>query len=73
LDNNYEYIHGETPTKKFQQATEADVPAIPLFWQAYVYPQPKKLKGFSQAYVNEASDRFLGATEWYFNVERKIK
>ncbi|HRH32837.1 MAG TPA: ABC transporter substrate-binding protein [bacterium] len=59
--------------KKFQQATEADVPAIPLFWQAYVYPQPKKLKGFSQAYVNEASDRFLGATEWYFNVERKIK
>ncbi len=59
--------------KKFQQAMDIDVPAIPLYWHTFIYPQPKKLKGFSTTYLNEPSDRFLGVRSWYFNVERKIK
>ncbi len=58
---------------KFQSAMITDVPAIPLFWQAYVYPQTKKIKGFSATFIYDSSDRFLGVESWYLKVKRKIK
>lgn len=58
---------------KFQTAMITDVPAIPLFWQAYIYPQTKKLKGFSSTFLRDSSDRFIGVESWYLKVKRKIK
>ncbi len=58
---------------KFQSTMIADVPAIPLYWQAYVYPQTKKLKGFSSTFLRNSSDRFIGVESWYLKVKRKIK
>lgn len=54
------------------QASE-DVPATPLFWKAYVYPQTKKLKGFNLQSLEDPSERFLGVADWYLNVKRKLK
>lgn len=58
---------------KFQTAMISDVPAIPLLWQAYIYPQTKKLKGYSSTFLHDSSDRFIGIESWYFKVKRKIK
>lgn len=59
--------------QKFQSAIANDVPAIPLYWETYVYPQTKKLKGQSAAIVETPSDRLNDATLWYFNVRRQFK
>ena len=58
---------------KFQTALITDVPAIPLFWQAYIYPQTKKLKGFSSTFLSNSSDRFIDIESWYLKVKRQIK
>ncbi len=57
----------------FLATFNADMPAVPLFWQAYVYPQSKKLKGFNQSFLENPSDRLSGAAAWYLKVERSFK
>lgn len=58
---------------KFQAALTLDVPVIPLYWQAYLYPQEKKLKGFRPSFLNDPSDRLGSAMDWYLKSERKLK
>lgn len=57
----------------FLIAAADDVPAIPLFWQAYVYPQTKKLKGFNLISLEDPSERFDQATLWYLRTKYKLK
>ncbi len=59
--------------QKFQTAIHTDVPVIPLYWQSYIYPQTKKLKGQKISLLRTASDRFAGVGEWYFKVTRRLK
>lgn len=59
--------------QRFQSAIANDVPAIPLYWKAYIYPQTKKLHGQSAANVENASDRLTGVEGWYFRVKRQWK
>ena len=54
------------------QATE-DMPATPLFWSAYVYPQTKKLKGFTLKSLVDPAERFEQVAAWYINVKRQLK
>ncbi|MCX6792582.1 MAG: ABC transporter substrate-binding protein [Candidatus Falkowbacteria bacterium] len=54
------------------QAAE-DVPASPIFWRAYVYPQTKKLKGFALESLADPSERFEQANSWYINTNRQLK
>ena len=54
------------------QAAE-DMPASPLFWNAYVYPQTKKLKGFALESLTDPAERFEQVTDWYINTSRKLK
>jgi peptide/nickel transport system substrate-binding protein len=58
---------------KFQNAVISDLPVIPLFWNAYLYPQTKKLKGNSLTFINTPRDRFNEVYNWYLKVKRKIK
>lgn len=53
------------------QAAE-DIPAAPIFWRAYVYPQSKKIKGFNLQSLEDPSERFLGVTDWHIKVKRKL-
>lgn len=59
--------------QKFQTAVNAEVPAIPLYWSTYVYPQTKKLKGQSLSFVKTPADRLASVTQWYFKVKRQLK
>lgn len=50
-----------------------DVPAIPLYWRAYVYPQNKKIKGYTMITLEDSAERFSNAADWYINVNRRLK
>lgn len=56
---------------KFLTAAADDIPAIPLFWKAYVYPQSKKIKGFELANISDPSERFSMAAQWYLKTSRR--
>lgn len=56
---------------KFLTAAADDIPAIPLFWKAYVYPQSKKIKGFQLANLSDPSERFSMAAQWYLKTSRR--
>lgn len=58
---------------KFQNAIISDLPVIPLFWNTYLYPQTKKLKGNSLTFIHSPRDRFNEVHNWYLKVKRKIK
>ncbi len=57
----------------FQSAALEDIPAIPLFWKAYVYPQNKKVKGFSLSFLDDPSERVSNAAHWYIRTRRSFK
>jgi len=57
----------------FQAVAADDVPAIPLYWRAYVYPQNKKIKGFSMISLEDPAERFATAADWYIKVDRQFK
>lgn len=59
--------------QKFQTAIHNDIPVVPLYWQTYIYPQTKKLKGQKITLLRTPSDRLAGIGEWYFNVKRRFK
>ncbi len=56
---------------KFLTAAADDIPAIPLFWKAYVYPQSKKIKGFQLANLSDPSERFSMVAQWYLKTSRR--
>ncbi len=56
---------------KFLTAAADDIPAIPLFWKTYVYPQSKKIKGFELANISDPSERFSMAAQWYLKTSRR--
>ncbi len=56
---------------KFLTAAADDIPAIPLFWKAYVYPQSKKIKGFQLANLSDPSERFSMTAQWYLKTSRR--
>jgi len=57
--------------KKFLAAAADQIPAIPLFWKAYVYPQTKKIKGYQFAYMQDPSERFSTVANWYLKTSRR--
>ncbi len=59
--------------RRFQDAIKNDTPAVFLYWQAYLYPQTKKLEGFSQTFVTDPSQRLLGARNWYLETRHEFK
>jgi len=50
-----------------------DVPLLPLYGRAYVYPQNKKIKGFALNELEDSAERFSNVTDWYINVNRRLK
>ncbi len=67
---------GAEATKRysaFQAVAADDVPAIPLYWRAYVYPQNKKIKGFTMISLEDPAERFATAADWYIKVDRQLK
>ncbi len=57
----------------FLAAAADEVPASPLYWQAYVYPQSKKIKGFNKQTLEDPSERFNQANYWYSKTDHAIK
>ncbi len=47
-----------------------DLPAIFLYNLNYVYPQDKKIKGFSVSYISAPNDRFSNISDWYIKTKR---
>lgn len=58
---------------KFNAALAQDVPVAPLYWQSYLYPQTKKLKGFESSFLRQPTDRLFSAARWYLKTERHFK
>ncbi len=58
---------------KFNAALSQDVPVVPLYWQSYLYPQTKKLKGFMPSFLRQPVDRLYSAGKWYLKTERHFK
>lgn len=59
--------------KKFQELLNADAPAIFLYSSYYIYPQNKKIKGFTTKNVTVPSDRFSGVSEWYMKTGERLE
>ncbi|MDD3711164.1 MAG: peptide ABC transporter substrate-binding protein [Patescibacteria group bacterium] len=59
--------------KKFQELLNNDFPVIFLYYPTYNYIQSKKIKGFDFSVILNPADRFNNASNWYINVNRKIK
>ena len=57
----------------FVTAEADDVPAIPLFWEALVYPQTKKIKGFKIYFLEDPAERFVEIANWYIKTSKKLK
>lgn len=57
---------------KFNAALAQDVPVVPLYWQAYLYPQNKKLKGFAPSFLRQPADRLFSIGSWYLKTERRF-
>ncbi len=58
---------------KFQQAIASDAPVIPLYWNTYIYPQSKKLKGMPTTAIVDPADRLNQIGGWYVKTKRKLK
>jgi ABC-type transport system substrate-binding protein len=54
------------------EAINKDRPAIFLFSQPYLYPQSKKVKGFTAKSVAGPEDRFLDATNWHLKEKKRL-
>ncbi len=50
-----------------------EVPGTPLFWRAYVYPQSKKVKGFSLSTIEDPSERLAPVKGWHLNTSQRFK
>lgn len=58
--------------KQFENNLRSNYPAIFLFIHPYIYPQNKKLKGFSIQTINSPEDRFNNVTNWHLKEKRTI-
>lgn len=54
------------------EAINKDRPAIFLFSQPYLYPQSKKVKGFTAKSVAGPEDRFLDAVNWHLKEKKRL-
>lgn len=58
--------------QQIAQVINQDRPAIFLFSQPYLYPQSKKVKGFTAKNVAGPEDRFLDATNWHLKEKKRL-
>lgn len=57
----------------FLVSAAQEIPATPIFWKAYVYPQTKKLKGFTLKSLEDPAERFEQISDWYINTKQALK
>ncbi|MFA6422293.1 MAG: peptide ABC transporter substrate-binding protein [Candidatus Buchananbacteria bacterium] len=58
---------------EFQKIVSEQLPAIFLFNPTYIYPQDKKIKGFSVSGISGPADRFANISQWYVKVKKSLK
>jgi peptide/nickel transport system substrate-binding protein len=59
--------------KKFQELLNADAPAVFLYSPYYIYPQNKKIKGFTMKNITTPADRFSGVSNWYMKTGQRLE
>lgn len=59
--------------KKFQELLNADAPAIFLYSPYYIYPQNKKIKGFTTKNITMPADRFSNVFGWYAKTGQRLE
>lgn len=58
--------------REIQEIIKADNPVIFLYSPSYTYIQSKKVRGFSGSFINTASDRLAGISNWYVRVKKRF-
>ncbi len=58
--------------KKFQEIIGTELPVIFLYSPSYTYVQAKRVRGFSNAAINEPSDRLSGVGAWYVKTKKNL-
>lgn len=58
---------------EFQKILNEEIAAIFLWQPSYLYPLPKKIKGFTQDSLIDPADRFSDIGNWYIKTKRRFR